>query len=77
MKFELEENNRGITDEELLADLRRCASEAGRDTVTASEYEGRGKAHPSTIQRRFGSWFKAHRIGGPQTEQVQDWNTRR
>ncbi|MBI3431783.1 MAG: HNH endonuclease [Hydrogenophilales bacterium] len=64
MKFELEENNRGISDEELLADLRRGASEIGRDTITASEYADVGKVHPSTFQRRFGSWVRALELAG-------------
>jgi hypothetical protein len=59
MKFELEESIRGATDEELLEDMRRSAKAYGRKTLTMSEYEGIGKAHPSTIQRRFGSWPKA------------------
>ncbi|MCY1428016.1 HNH endonuclease [compost metagenome] len=59
MKFELEENNRGISDDDLLSDLRRCASTIGRETITAAEYQSIGKVHSSTLQRRFGSWVKA------------------
>jgi hypothetical protein len=58
MKFELEEYHRGITDEELLSDLKRVASLLGKDRVTLDEYKSGGKYHPSTLQRRFGSWFK-------------------
>lgn len=66
MKFELEESLRGATDEELLQDLRRCAEANGRGTVTMAEYEEAGKAHPSTIQRRFGSWPRALSLAGLQ-----------
>ncbi len=66
MKFELEENNRGVTDEELLDDMRRCAQAIGRDTITTAEYERIGKAHPCTIRRRFGSWPKALEQAGLQ-----------
>lgn len=59
MKFELRKTARGLSDEELLGDLRRVARELGRDTVTISEYTEHGLGHASTIQRRFGSWFKA------------------
>ena len=59
MKFELEETLRYAPDEELLDDLRRCAKAIGRDTITMAQYEEIGKAHPSTINRRFGSWSKA------------------
>jgi 5-methylcytosine-specific restriction endonuclease McrA len=66
MKFELEESNRGITDEELLDDMRRCAQAIGRDTVTIAEYERVGKASPSTVKKRFGSWPKALEQAGLQ-----------
>lgn len=64
MKFELEVNNRGVSDDDLLSDLRRCASEIGRETITAAEYESIGKVHSSTFQRRFGSWVKALEMAG-------------
>jgi 5-methylcytosine-specific restriction endonuclease McrA len=66
MKFELKENLRGVPDEELLEDMRRSAKAIGRDTITIAEYEETGKAHPSTIQRRFGSWPKALKLAGLQ-----------
>lgn len=66
MKFELEESLRGAPDEELLEDLRRSAKALGRETTTMAEYEEVGKTHPSTIQRRFGSWPKALKLAGLQ-----------
>lgn len=66
MKFELEERLRGVPDEELLEDLRRSAKALGRETITMAEYEEVGKTHPSTIQRRFGSWPKALKLAGLQ-----------
>jgi hypothetical protein len=56
MNFELQESARGVPDEKLLDDMRRCAKAIGRDTITMSEYGKIGKAHPVTIRRRFGSW---------------------
>lgn len=64
MKFELEENSRGISDEDLLSDLRKCATELGKETITSSEYADIGKVHPSTFQRRFGSWVRALELAG-------------
>ncbi len=64
MRFELEESLRGEPDETLLEDLRRCAKQLGRDTLTIAEYGDIGKGHPSTIQRRFGSWVKALELAG-------------
>jgi 5-methylcytosine-specific restriction endonuclease McrA len=66
MKFELEESLRGAPDEELLEDLRRSAKSLGRATITMAEYEEVGKTHPSSIQRRFGSWPKALKLAGLQ-----------
>lgn len=39
--------------------MRRVAQALGRETVTLAEYTQNGRGHGSTIQRRFGSWFKA------------------
>lgn len=64
MKFELEESLRGAPDEELLDDLRRCATALGQETITMSEYAQFGKGHPSTFQRRFGSWPKSLKLAG-------------
>lgn len=66
MKFELEESLRGAPDKELLEDLRRSAKALGRETITMTEYEEVGKTHPSTIQRRFGSWPKALKLAALQ-----------
>lgn len=59
MKFELRRTARGLTDDELLEDLRCVASKIGRETVTIAEYTEHGLGHACTIQRRFGSWFTA------------------
>lgn len=66
MKFEVEGSLRSAPDEELLEDLRRGAKSLGRETITMAEYEEVGKTHPSTIQRRFGSWPRALKLAGLQ-----------
>jgi len=66
MKFELEQTLRGAPDVEVLQDMRRCAEQLGRNTITMAQYEELGKAHPSTVQRRFGSWSKALQLAGLQ-----------
>lgn len=57
MKFTLKSYNRNIPDEELIRDVIAVSKETGRNTVTIAEYDQHGKYHPSTLQRRFGSWF--------------------
>lgn len=57
MKFKLEEYHRGVTDEELIADLRRVALELNKTSVTRDEQDEKGKFHSATFVRRFGGWF--------------------
>src|SRR3989304_2926651 len=64
MKYELDEYNRDTPDEELLADLKRVAEILVSRRVTIDLYEKHGRFHPSTLQRRFGSWFKALELAG-------------
>jgi 5-methylcytosine-specific restriction endonuclease McrA len=59
MKFELTKFNLNVPDKELIEDIITVAKKIERDTLTTSEYEQYGQFHPSTIQKRFGSWFKA------------------
>lgn len=59
MKYELEPFHRNISDDELIADLKRVAQEIGKCSVTIDEYNEKGKFHNTTLSRRFGSWFAA------------------
>ena len=59
MKFELEEFHRNISDEEILADMKRVAMELKQDFLTARQQNEHGKFHCSTVIERFGGWFKA------------------
>jgi hypothetical protein len=64
MKFELKPWNRGITDEELLEDLRRSAASLKKDSITYEEYDEIGRCCSHTFETRFGSWNKALEIAG-------------
>ncbi|HEY5315223.1 MAG TPA: HNH endonuclease [Pirellulales bacterium] len=64
MKFELEPYNRDAGDDVLLDDLRAVADSLGKSYVTKDEYNGRGRFCASTLQKRFGSWCKAHDLAG-------------
>lgn len=59
MKFELEEYHRGVTDDELIADLKHVALDLNKKSVTRDEQDEKGKFHSTTFIRRFGSWFGA------------------
>jgi hypothetical protein len=58
MEFKLETYHRNTPDIELLKDIQDVALKLRKNTVTISDYEEHGKFHPSTLQRKFGSWFK-------------------
>lgn len=66
MKFSLEPWNRGITDAQLLDDLRRVATELGRATVSYNEYRELGRCSAKTFEKRFGSWNKGLAAAGLQ-----------
>ena len=59
MKFELDQYNRNATDDELIADLQRLASERGTGSVTRIEQDKFGRFSANTFLRRFGSWSNA------------------
>lgn len=66
MKFQLETYHRNVSDEDLIQDVKQVANKTGRHTVTIAAYEQYGKYHPSTLQRRFRSWFNVLQIAGLQ-----------
>ena len=57
MEYILNDYHRNLSQEDLLSDIKRVATQLGRSTITQREYEQYGKFHPSTLHRRFGSWF--------------------
>jgi hypothetical protein len=57
MKFELDPHNRDVPDDVLIQDIVEIAQRLGRDTVTVQECEKYGKFSPTTLKRRFKSWF--------------------
>lgn len=59
MKFELEPDNRGVSDQVLLDDLRGVATQIGKDSVPRDEYDKHGRFHSKTLVKRFGSWNAA------------------
>jgi 5-methylcytosine-specific restriction endonuclease McrA len=81
MKFELPPDNRNRPDEELLADLRRVASDLGRPSLDRESYVRLGRFTPKTLANRFGSWnlslakaglAVAKRVDIPTEELLQD-----
>lgn len=59
MKFELEEYHRGITDDELITELKRVALKLNKTALNRVDNDDHGKYGTTTYIRRFGSWFNA------------------
>ena len=53
-----------VSDAELLEDLKRVATQLGKNTVGQKEYRQIGMYDDSTATRRFGSWNNALRAAG-------------
>ncbi len=64
MKFELEEFHRNVSEEKMIADLKRVASLLGKASVTQEEYNKYGKYHCTTLRNKIGSWFKILSLAG-------------
>lgn len=74
-KFQLK-NVQGshATTEELLADLKRVATESATNIIPQRLYSERGRYDPTTLNRRFGSWNKAVEAAGLTTANVVNYS---
>lgn len=59
MKFELDKFGRHIKNEELIADLKKVASDFNLSSLTQKEYKNNGKFGVAIFFTRFGSWGNA------------------
>lgn len=58
MQFVVKKIHRNISDDELLADVKRTVVSLGMNTISQEQYNQYGTYNSSTLTRRFGSWFK-------------------
>lgn len=56
--------NYGLTETELIADLKRVAVELKKQSVTTREYDQHGKFHNTTLKQRLGGWPNALKKAG-------------
>lgn len=64
-KFELAKvKNAPVSDEELIADLKRVATILGTEKITQNIYREHGKYDGTTVGRRFATWNKALESAG-------------
>ena len=59
MEFNLNEYHRNVSNEELLADIKRVAKSLNKNPLTQRDYKTLGKYDTNTIRRHFGSCIKA------------------
>ena len=74
-EFQVRLRKRNISEDELLADLKRCASELSKDTLTVLEYTTKGNFGVNTFLRRFKQWNLALQKAGlkaPNRQHVPD-----
>src|ERR1039457_5901253 len=60
-EFHVRLRRRDISEDDLLEDLKRCAAELSKDTITAAEYTTKGSFGVNTFLRRFKQWNLALR----------------
>ena len=70
MEFVLNEYHRNVSNEELLADVKRVANSLNINPLTQRVYKKQGKYGLNTFRRHFGSWDKALELCGIQTKKV-------
>lgn len=68
MKFELNEWKTQLTDEEIIADIKKTAATLGKDYISISTYKSYGKYSQTAIQAHFGTWKNALTLAGLRTE---------
>ena len=62
--FNLKLRKRGISEQDLLSDLKLVAEKIGTETVTAIAYDEHGEFGKTTVLRKFGTWNKALNAAG-------------
>ncbi|MGE0378227.1 MAG: homing endonuclease associated repeat-containing protein [Planctomycetaceae bacterium] len=72
MDFVLTPWNKGFSDDELLADLKRVAEALGKRTVRSEEYHDHSRFTARLLERRFGSWNNALEAAGLEISQRQN-----
>jgi len=72
MEFKLNEYHQGVTDEELLNDVKRVAETYGDKYLSTRTYENIGKYSEATFRKRFGSWTNVLEKLGLRTEKSSE-----
>lgn len=61
------QKNRGITDDELLEEMRRVADVVGRKDISSGDVKEHSPVDRNIFSKRFGSWKKAVELAGLET----------
>lgn len=70
MRFELNEYKSFLTDDEILADIKRVAHSLNVTYISISTYKKYGKYSQCAIQNHFGTWKNALSLAGLRNERA-------
>jgi len=73
--FKIQLRRRNVPNDELLADIKKCAEALNKNSITAVEYTKSGAFGVNTILRRFKSWNAALEMAGlvaPNRQKIPD-----
>ena len=59
MKFELKPNPRGMSNVDLIEEIKRVDALVNKSTLTREDFYKIAKIHPTTLRGRFGNWKNA------------------
>lgn len=74
-EFHVRLRKRGISEDEIIEDLKRCAAGLSKDTVTVAEYTEKGSFGSTTVLRKFKQWNLALQKAGlnaPNRQHISD-----
>jgi hypothetical protein len=71
-EFKLKPWNRGITNDELIEDMKRVAALLGKNTLKYDEYPKYGRCASRVFETRFGSWNAALQASGLEVSRRQN-----
>jgi hypothetical protein len=66
----LAQSGTGISETEVIAELRRVYALVGKEHLTTLDFDVRATCSPRTVRTRFGSWSNALRQAGLPTEKA-------
>jgi hypothetical protein len=71
MEFKLNEYHQGVSDNELLDDVRRVSKQLNGSYLSIKSYEKVGNYSETTFRKHFGSWINVLKLAGLKTSRTK------